>query len=207
MVGKIGRKNVAQLVQLTTDLPHCSRRGRMRLPGASERPLGSPIRDAAVNGEMHSYSNEANHPTLPHKPTSIPLSLPRLPTIAVRAAKSLTPLAAIYGQSSALLCPLKSRRGNQTIFSGSDSISESLRIECSEAVILASSLTTLPRGMLRSITRYRAILKREFRSQYPLFPLNVESLNLRVSRCRPVAWFDPSGHPSAKFLHSNGTHR
>ena len=32
----------------------------MRRLGASERPLGSPIRDAAANGEVHSYSNEAN---------------------------------------------------------------------------------------------------------------------------------------------------
>lgn len=38
----------------------------MRWPGASERSLESPIRDAVANGEVHSYSNEANHPTLPH---------------------------------------------------------------------------------------------------------------------------------------------
>ena len=38
----------------------------MRWSVASERPLGSPIRDAAANGEVHSYSNEANQPTLPH---------------------------------------------------------------------------------------------------------------------------------------------
>lgn len=61
----------------------------MRWPGASERSLGSPIRDAVANGEVHSYSNEANYPTLPHKLTSIPLSSPRLPTTAVRAASRL----------------------------------------------------------------------------------------------------------------------
>lgn len=61
----------------------------MRWPSTSERPLGSPIRDAVANGEVHSYSNEANRPTLPHITDLIPLSPPRLPTTAVRAASRL----------------------------------------------------------------------------------------------------------------------
>ena len=60
-------KNVAQLVQLTTDLPHCSKRGRNEVAmrfGAALREPNSGCR--ATNGGMHSSSNEANHPTLPH---------------------------------------------------------------------------------------------------------------------------------------------
>ena len=61
----------------------------MRWPGASERPLGNPIRDAVANGEVHSYSNEANHPTLPHNHRPHSAFFATLPTITVRAASRL----------------------------------------------------------------------------------------------------------------------
>ena len=61
----------------------------MRWPGASEQPLGSPIRDAAANGEVHFYSNEANLRPRPIITDLIPLSSPRLPTTTVRAASRL----------------------------------------------------------------------------------------------------------------------